>query len=177
MRRRISIVGPDLSETLRQATKADRNQDPRGCYPSGDTGQERESGDHYVGVQRAPGASAQTGGVHLGSRRRFDLWVSLWLRAKLEIPKEQVAEFCRRHHIHKLALFGSVLRDDFQYDSDVDVLVEFEPGFVPGLEFFALETELSQIFGRRVDLNTPSFLSKYFRDRALAEAEVQYVAP
>ncbi len=98
-------------------------------------------------------------------------------RAKLEIPKEQVAEFCRRHHIHRLALFGSVVRDDFQSDSDVDVLVEFEPGFVPGLEFFALETELSEIFGRRVDLNTPSFLSKYFRDRALAEAEVHYVAP
>lgn len=98
-------------------------------------------------------------------------------RAKLEIPKEQVAEFCRRHHIHKLALFGSVLRDDFHSDSDVDVLVEFEPGFVPGLEFFVLERELSEIFGRRVDLNTPSFLSKYFRDRALAEAEVQYVAP
>ncbi len=74
-------------------------------------------------------------------------------------------------------MFGSVLRDDFGPDSDVDILVEFEPGFVPGLEFFALEDELAQILGRKVDLNTPGFLSRYFRDQALAEAEVHYVAP
>jgi len=98
-------------------------------------------------------------------------------RAKIEIPKGRVAEFCRRHHIRKLALFGSVLRDDFRPQSDVDVLVEFEPGCVPGLEFFGLENELSEILGRRVDLNTAGFLSKYFRARTLAEAEVQYVAP
>jgi predicted nucleotidyltransferase len=98
-------------------------------------------------------------------------------RAKIEIPKDRVAEFCRRHHIRKLALFGSVLRDDFRPQSDVDVLVEFEPGHVPGLEFFGLESELSEIIGRSVDLNTPAFLSRYFRDRTLAEAEVQYVAP
>lgn len=98
-------------------------------------------------------------------------------RAKIEVPKARIEEFCRRHHIRKLALFGSVLRDDFRPTSDIDVLVEFERGFAPGLEFFALETELSQILGRKVDLNTPGFLSKYFRDRALAEAEVQYVAP
>jgi len=127
---------------------------------------------------RALGAST----TYVGAASRFASGPSrsyglVMARAKLEIPKEQIAQFCRRHHIHKLALFGSVLRDDFQSDSDVDVLVEFEPGFVPGLEFFALETELSEIFRRRVDLNTPSFLSKYFRDRALAEAEVQYVAP
>ena len=98
-------------------------------------------------------------------------------RPKIEIPKDRVAEFCRRHHIRRLALFGSVLRDDFAADSDVDVLVEFESGFVPGLEFFALASELSEILGRKVDLNTPGFLSKYFRERALAEAEVQYAAP
>lgn len=69
-----------------------------------------------------------------------------------------------------------MLRDDFGPDSDVDVLVEFEPGHVPGLRFFALEQELSQILGRKVDLNTPGFLSPYFRGRVLAEAEVQYVA-
>jgi hypothetical protein len=88
-----------------------------------------------------------------------------------------VIDFCRRHHIRTLALFGSVLREDFRPDSDVDVLVEFEPGFIPGLNFFAMENELSQILRRKVDLNTPAFLSSHFRDRALAEAEVQYVAP
>jgi uncharacterized protein len=98
-------------------------------------------------------------------------------RARIEIPRDRIAAFCQRHHIRKLALFGSVLRDDFQPGSDVDVLVEFDPEFVPGLEFFRLESELSDILGRKVDLNTPTFLSKYFRDRALAEAEVEYVAP
>ena len=92
------------------------------------------------------------------------------------IDREKLAEFCRRNHIRKLALFGSVLREDFGPDSDVDMLVEFEPGHVPGLRFFTLETELSKLIGRRVDLNTPAFLSPYFRDRALAEAEVQYVS-
>ena len=98
-------------------------------------------------------------------------------RARIEIPRDRVAEFCRQHHIRKLALFGSVLRDDFRPGSDVDVLVEFEPNFVPGLDFFGLESELSKILGRKVDLNTPAFLSKYFRDRTVAEAEVEYVAP
>ena len=96
--------------------------------------------------------------------------------AKITIPKERVSDFCRRHHIRKLALFGSVLRDDFRPDSDVDVLVEFEPGKTPGLAFFGMEIELSEILGRRVDLNTAGLLSKYFRDRVIAEAEVQYVA-
>jgi len=96
--------------------------------------------------------------------------------ARITIPHERVSDFCRRHHIRKLALFGSVLRDDFRPDSDVDVLVEFEPGRTPGLAFFGMEIELSEILGRRVDLNTAGFLSKYFRDRVLAEAEIQYVA-
>jgi predicted nucleotidyltransferase len=87
----------------------------------------------------------------------------------------QIAEFCRRRHIRRLAFFGSVLRDDFGPESDVDVLIEFESGHVPGLEFLAMEEELSGILGRKVDLNTPGFLSPYFRDRVLAEAEVQYV--
>ena len=98
-------------------------------------------------------------------------------RARIEVPKDRIAAFCQRHHVRKLALFGSVLREDFRSCSDVDVLVEFEPGFVPGLEFFALEQELSEMLGRKVDLNTPGFLSRYFREQALAEAEVQYVAP
>jgi len=99
------------------------------------------------------------------------------MRAKVEIPAERIRDFCGRHHIRSLALFGSVLRDDFGPDSDVDVIVEFEPGHAPGLDFFAMQDELSEIFGRTVDLNTPGFLSRHFRDRVLADAEVQYVAP
>jgi uncharacterized protein len=98
-------------------------------------------------------------------------------RAKIDIPEGQIRSFCRRHHIRSLALFGSVLRDDFMPDSDVDVIVEFEPGHTPGLDFFAMQDELSAILGRTVDLNTPGFLSSYFRDRVLADVEVQYVAP
>lgn len=89
-------------------------------------------------------------------------------------PQNKIADFCRRHHIRRLALFGSALRDDFRPDSDIDVLVEFERGYTPGLAFFAMEAELSQILGRKVDLNTPQFLSRYFRDEVLAEAEVLY---
>jgi len=95
--------------------------------------------------------------------------------ARISLDKEKIADFCRRHHIHRLSLFGSVLRDDFGPASDVDVLVEFEPGHVPGLAFFAMEEELSQIIGRKVDLNTPGFLSPYFIDRIERESEVQYV--
>jgi predicted nucleotidyltransferase len=97
-------------------------------------------------------------------------------RAKLTIPTYQLEMFCRRHHIRKLAVFGSVLRDDFGPDSDVDVLVEFEPGHVPGLAFFDMEAELSHLIGRQVDLNTPQFLSQYFRNTVLAEAKILYDA-
>ncbi len=97
-------------------------------------------------------------------------------RARIEVPRERIAAFCRKHHIRRLALFGSVLRDDFDSQSDVDVLVEFEPGHVPGLAFFAMEQELSEILRRKVDLNTPSFLSPYFRASVLAEAETHYDA-
>ncbi|MBI3076095.1 MAG: nucleotidyltransferase family protein [Deltaproteobacteria bacterium] len=89
-------------------------------------------------------------------------------------PKDKIAEFCRRNHIRRLFFFGSVLRDDFRPESDVDVLVEFDPGHVPGLAFFAMERELSEILGRKVDLNTPGFLSPHFRKEALATAELQY---
>ena len=97
-------------------------------------------------------------------------------RARIQVPLDRIAEFCRRHHIRKLALFGSVLRDDFRTDSDVDVLVEFEPEHTPGLAFFGMEAELSALLGRKVDLNTPGFLSPRFRDEVQREAEVQYVA-
>lgn len=93
---------------------------------------------------------------------------------KIQIDRRKIAEFCRRKHIRRLAFFGSVLRDDFQPDSDVDVLVEFEPGHVPGLAFYGMEIELSEILGRKVDLRTPADLSRYFRQEVLKTAEVQY---
>jgi uncharacterized protein len=95
---------------------------------------------------------------------------------EMQPSRERIAEFCQRHHIRKLALFGSVLREGFRADSDVDVLVEFEPGRVPGFfRLFDLEEELSQLFGgRKVDLRTPEDLSRYFRDEVVAQAEVQY---
>jgi predicted nucleotidyltransferase len=93
----------------------------------------------------------------------------------LEIPHQRIADFCLRHHIRKLSLFGSILRQDFRSDSDIDVLVEFEPGHVPGLIRLAgMENELGQILGRKVDLRTPEDLSRYFRQDVLASAEVQY---
>ena len=97
------------------------------------------------------------------------------MSARILIDREKIAGFCRRHHIRKLALFGSVLRDDFRSDSDIDVLVEFEEGKTPGLAFFAMQDELSVLLDRRDDLNTPQCLSRYFRDKVLAEAEVVHV--
>jgi len=97
-------------------------------------------------------------------------------RSRIEIPEKEIAEFCRRHSIRRLALFGSVLGDDFNSHSDVDVLIEFEAGTRVGLKFFALQDELSRILGRKVDLNTPGFLSKYFRDSVMKEAEDQYAS-
>lgn len=93
------------------------------------------------------------------------------------MDKEKIAQFCRKHHIKRLALFGSVLREDFRPGSDLDVLVEFEPGHEPGLAFFAMQDELSALLGQKVDLNTPGFISRYFRDEVMAEAEVQYASP
>jgi len=92
----------------------------------------------------------------------------------LNMPQDAVRDFCHRHHIRKLSIFGSALRPDFGPDSDVDVLVEFEEGHTPGLAFFDMQHELSLILDRTVDLNTPKFLSHFFRDRVLHEAKVQY---
>ncbi len=96
--------------------------------------------------------------------------------ASISVDKEQIAAFCRKHRIRRLALFGSVLRQDFPPDSDVDVLVDFESGFVPGLFGIArMERELGMLLGgRKVDLRTPEDLSRYFRHSVLAEAELQY---
>ncbi len=89
---------------------------------------------------------------------------------------DAVAAFCRRHHVRRLSLFGSVLRTDFTPESDVDVLIEFEPGRTPGLSFFSLAEELSRILGRRVDCTTPGGLSRHIRDRVLAEARIIHAA-
>jgi hypothetical protein len=98
--------------------------------------------------------------------------------SRLRVDRISLAEFCKARGIRRLALFGSVLRDDFSSNSDVDVLVEFEPGATPGLFGMArLERELSGFFdGRKVDLRTPEDLSRYFRDEVLQHAEVQYAA-
>lgn len=91
------------------------------------------------------------------------------------MSKGQIADFCRRHHIRKLSLFGSVLRDDYRSDSDVDVLVEFEPGYAVGFGIIDIEDELSRLFGgRRVDLVREKYLNPRLRKRILATAEVQY---
>ena len=96
---------------------------------------------------------------------------------RIKLPNGRIAEFCKRHRIRKLSLFGSVLRGDFGPDSDIDVLVEFEFDTRVGLISLAgLELELGEIIGRKVDLNTPGFLSKYYRDRIINEAVVQYDA-
>lgn len=98
-------------------------------------------------------------------------------KARIDIPTDKIAEFCRANRIRRLALFGSVLRDDFAPDSDVDVLVEFEPEARVGLLRLAgLEIDLGNMLGRKVDLNTPGFLSDYFRNEVMAEAEVHYDA-
>lgn len=98
------------------------------------------------------------------------------MTAKLNIEHDKLTAFCRHHHIRRLALFGSVLREDFRPDSDVDVLVEFEPGQVPGfIRLHQIEEELSQLLGgHKPDLVTVKSLNHRLRDRILADAEVQY---
>ena len=95
----------------------------------------------------------------------------------VSIDRDAVSAFCRRHHITRLALFGSVLRDDFRPDSDVDVLVEFQAGHVPGLNFVSIEREFSALLhGRRVDMVTPKFLNARIREQVMSSAEPLYVA-
>lgn len=95
---------------------------------------------------------------------------------RLHASQEEIAEFCRKHHIRRLALFGSVLRDDFGPESDVDVLVEFASGQRLGFAFFGIQEELSELLGRRVDLLTEEDLSRYFRDEVVQNAEVIFDA-
>ena len=97
------------------------------------------------------------------------------MSTRIEIPYDEIAEFCQRWRVRKLSLFGSVIRDDFTPRSDVDVLVEFQPGPTPGLKFFwDMPNDLSDILGRKVDLNTAMDLRPYFRQEVLDEAEVIY---
>ena len=99
------------------------------------------------------------------------------MRPHILTPDQSIAEFCQRHSIAYMALFGSAIHDDFRPESDLDVLVEFAPGHTPGLAFFAMQDELSQLLGRHVDLNTPPCLSRHFRERVLQEAQTLYVQP
>lgn len=95
--------------------------------------------------------------------------------SKIHIPQDAIAEFCRRNHIRKLSIFGSALSDSFSPESDIDVLVEFELGHIPGLALIRMQDELSEIFGgRKVDLVTPKFLNRRIQKSVLAQAVVQY---
>jgi predicted nucleotidyltransferase len=96
--------------------------------------------------------------------------------AALNLHRERISEFCRRHRIRRLALFGSVLREDFGPDSDVDVLVEFEAGARVGWNFIAIQDELADLFGRPVDLLTPGSIRPAYRNEILSTAENVYVA-
>lgn len=100
------------------------------------------------------------------------------MSSRIDIPKDEIAAFCRRNHIRRMALFGSVLRDDFTPESDVDVLVDFEPDRTPGLEFITVQDELSEILGRQVDLYTFKGVENsrnwLLREEILNSAEVQY---
>ena len=95
---------------------------------------------------------------------------------RIPVETEKIALYCRRYFIRKLSLFGSVLRNDFRSDSDVDVLVEFFPGHVPGfLKIAEMERELSSLLGgRTVEIRTPGDLSRYFRDEVVESAETLY---
>ncbi len=95
----------------------------------------------------------------------------------IPVDREQIADFCRRHHIRTFAVFGSVLREDFRPDSDVDVLIEFEPEHIPGLlRLMSMQLEFSQMIGREADFRTPRDLGVHFRDQVVQEAEVLYAA-
>jgi predicted nucleotidyltransferase len=97
------------------------------------------------------------------------------MSVRTPIDRDSLAQLCRKHHIRRLSLFGSVLRDDFRADSDIDVLVEFEPERTVGFRIFRIEEELSQLFGgRKVEIVNPKYLNRRLRDRILSGAEVQY---
>ena len=97
------------------------------------------------------------------------------MKIRIDIPEDKIAGFCRKNRIRRLAFFGSVLRDDFGPESDVDVLVEFEKDARVGLIALAgMEMELEAIVGRKVDINTEGFLSAYYREKVMADARTAY---
>ncbi len=104
-------------------------------------------------------------------------WPRMKLDERVKITQKEIGDFCKRNHIRRLAFFGSVLRDDFTPDSDIDILVDLDHTYPTGfLKMAQMEIELSEMIGRKVDLRTPKELSRYFRDEVLAEAEVHYEA-
>ena len=97
------------------------------------------------------------------------------MNASIDIPKKRVADFCRKHHINRLALWESGTPDNGRAKAPINVLVEFDPDHIPGLAFFAMQRELAQIFGHDVDLSTPKLISPELRQRVMDEAENVYV--
>ncbi len=96
--------------------------------------------------------------------------------SRIQLPQDEITAFCRRHGIRKLSLYGSILREDFNASSDIDMLVEFGPEAEVGFfDITAMEFELSRLLGRKVDLRTVAEISHHFRDRVVKEAETQYV--
>ena len=94
---------------------------------------------------------------------------------KQHIPHQKLVDFCKKNHIKKLAIFGSSIKGKLKSDSDIDILVEFEEEYTPGLiTFCGMQNELSDMIGREVDLRTPQDLSRYFRDEVMKTAKVQY---
>ena len=98
------------------------------------------------------------------------------LTPQIDFNRTQLEKLCRKYAVRRLALFGSVIRDDFSDDSDVDILVEFQPGTMIGLSFFSLQEDLSLLLGRQVDLSTPGFLSPRIREKVASEARLVYEA-
>jgi len=175
-----AVVGsiPARSRSLRRVGTLGRGFGKTGASPAAFERRTR-CGCHWVPVGAA--SSFQGNGSPDADPRRYttfmrDVPSSRLPAPAIPLPKEAVSEFCRRHRIRKLSLFGSVLRTDFSPESDVDVLVEFEPGVRYGFAFFALERELSEILGREVDLHTPEDLSRHFRAEIMETAEPVYAA-
>ena len=99
------------------------------------------------------------------------------MQTTIHLPLDAITAFCERHHILRFSLFGSILREDFGPESDIVVLVEFDPDHIPGLTFFSMADELAEILGRPVDLGTPNSLNRHIRDRVLASTQIIYERP
>jgi predicted nucleotidyltransferase len=166
----------DASTGARQAAPNAPEETPRLAVPAETRARIAELVENFRNNEAAYKSPAYNETHQCGHRFCADNEMTS-MKPKIEIPKSKIADFCRSNHIRKFAFFGSVLRSDFRPDSDIDVLVEFEPGHVPGfIRLARMERELSEMLGRKADLRTPEDLSRYFRDDVIAEAEVQYAA-